>query len=139
MAASVLGYNILVKAADKKFAGTTSNTFGITPEMKDSITKDDAGVKRSVFTGYTWEAQVEGLIMLKTVGETTIYDRNDIIDLVKAGTIVEVTYGPATVGSKVQTGNAIISAFSESTDSENEGTFSITLKGTGPLTTETLA
>ena len=139
MASTVLGYNIIIKSNDKKFLGVTSNSFSISPETKDSITKDDLGVKRSIVTGYTWEAGVEGLVMVKTSGETTVIDRNDIMAMAKAGTIVEVTYGQFAVGSKVQVGNAIVSAFSESTDSENEGTYSVTLKGTGALAEETVA
>lgn len=139
MATTVLGYNIILKADGKKFAGTTSNSFSISPETKDSITKDDEGVKRKVVTGYTWECGVEGLVMIKNTGETTLLDRNDIMGLVKAGTVVEVVYGPIASGSKVQTGDAIITAFSESSDSENEGTYSITLGGTGELTESTLS
>lgn len=127
-----------VGGTEKKFVGTTSNSFGINAETKDSITKDDMGVKSTVFTGYSWEAGVDGLIGIKSTGDTEHIDRNDLIGLVKAGTIIDVVYGPISAGSKVQTGKAIIASFSESTDSENEGTYSVSLKGTSALTDSTL-
>ncbi|MBN2744522.1 MAG: hypothetical protein JXR39_11575 [Marinilabiliaceae bacterium] len=142
MSNTVLGYNILLKATiesvEKKFAGTTSNSFSISAETKDSITKDDVGAKRKVVTGYSWEAGVEGLVTIKDTGETAILDRNDLIEMVKSGTEIDVVYGPAGSGAKVQKGKAVITAWSESTDSESEGTYSVTLGGTSALTGQTI-
>lgn len=140
---TILGYNIILQATidtvKKTFAGTTSNNFSITPETKDSITKADAGVKRKVSTGYAWEITGEGLICVKETGETTLIDKNDLIEMAKNATPIDVVYGQTAVGSKVQKGTAIITAYSEATDAENEGTYNFSLGGTSQLTTETIA
>jgi hypothetical protein len=138
MATTLLGYNLILKADTKTFAAVTSNSFSMSPEIKDSITKDDVGVKRKVQTGYSWEIAAEGLVTVKESGETTIIDRNDIIAAIKAKTVFDVVYGQTTSGSKVQAGEAIITAFSESSDSENEATYSVTLGGVSALTEQTL-
>ena len=35
------GYNLLFRQGEKLFAGTTSNTFTLTPKVKESLTKED--------------------------------------------------------------------------------------------------
>ena len=46
MGKKILGYNITLKVGEKVFAATTSNSFDITPNVKESQTKDDEGDKK---------------------------------------------------------------------------------------------
>lgn len=143
MAQSLLGYNILLKATvgsvEKYFAATKSNNFAISPEIKESVTKDDRGVKRKVFTGYSWEMGIEGIVSVKDSGETDVLDKDDLIAMAKAGTLIEVVYGSTATGSKVQKGTAIITAYSENSEAEEEATYSATLGGMSPLVEATIA
>lgn len=145
MAKSVLGYNIGIRIIDgsdeKFFVGTTSNTFSIEPQMKESITKDDKGSKRSKKTGYTFNFSVEALSMVNEAGDLDTLDRDDIIDLALAtedAAEIEFYYGPLAPGSKVRKGKAVMGTFSESSDSENEATLSINFTGTGTLVDYTI-
>ena len=45
------GYNILFRQGEKLFAGTTSNTFTLTPKVKESLTKEDKGTTNKIVTG----------------------------------------------------------------------------------------
>lgn len=45
MGKKILGYNITLKIGERVFAATTSNSFDITPNVKESQTKDDEGTK----------------------------------------------------------------------------------------------
>jgi len=145
MAKVLLGYNIGIRIIDgedvKIVVGTTSNNFSISPELKERITKDDKGFKRSTKTGNAYEFTVEALSQIKDTGETEIMDRDDIIDLALAigeDAEFEFYYGPIAPGSKVRKGKAIISNFSEASDSENDATMSISCTGVTALTNYTI-
>lgn len=143
MANSVLGYNIGIRVVtggvEKIVVGTTSNTFNINAETKDSITKDDAGFKKKKKTGYGYQFTIEALSMVKDTGETELLDRDDLIDLtIDKDAEIDFYYGVLKPGSKVRKGKAIVLSFGESTNSEDEGTVSLNCEGVSPLTSETL-
>jgi len=48
----VKGFNIILKLNDKKVVGTTSNSLGIKPKLKESLIKDDLGTSQSEHVGY---------------------------------------------------------------------------------------
>lgn len=143
MADTILGYNIVIKIlvddgadgiTEKKFLGITSNTFGIEPKTKESITKDDEGFTRTRVTGYNYNFGAEGLIMVKEDGgPDEEMDRDDIMDQVIEGTEFEFIYGPKSEGAKNRKGKAVITNFQESTNSEDEGTFTLSARGTSKL------
>lgn len=141
-ATSVLGYNIVVRMLSgsdtKTFVGVTANSLEISPEMKESITKDDLGQKKKTLIGNNITFSIEALSMLKETGDTLLLDRNDIIDLTLAGSEFDFIYGPFASGSKVRKGKAKITSFSESSPADGDATISVSCEVQGALTTETL-
>lgn len=137
--AQINGYNILFKQGEKLFAGTTSNTFTLTPKVKESLTKEDEGTTNKVVTGYDTEFTVDGVMELNEEGqEENRLDREDIIALVKAGVPLDFVYGNPAAGSKVQKGKMIVTSYSETTNAEGEATYSLSCSGVSKLTEETI-
>lgn len=120
------GYNIVFKAGEKLLAGTTSNTFNITPKVKESLTKEDLGTTNKTVTGYDSDFSVEGVMELNdTEQKTTRLDREDIIDMVLAGNPLDFVYGDFAEGSTRRKGKMIITSYSESTNADGEATYSL--------------
>jgi predicted secreted protein len=141
---TVFGYNILFRINDggteKYLAGTTSNSFSITPEVKDSITKADKGFKKSKVTGYGYEFSAEGLVNMSESGDTSKdLTKSEIIALTTAGGEIDFTYGGAGSGDEIIKGKVIITGYSENSDSENEATYSVNFRGVSEFTTGTVA
>lgn len=132
------GYNFIFTVGGKKYAGTTENTFSITPKTKESITKDDNGQSQIESDGYDSEITVKGIMALTEVGEVSTHlDFVDIRAAVKAGDPVACVYGGKTSGDATESGNYIITSYSENTGSEDYGQFDATFKLSGELTTGT--
>ena len=120
------GYNIVFKAGEKLLAGTTSNTFNITPKVKESLTKEDLGTTNKTVTGYDSDFSVEGVMELNdTEQKTTRLDREDIIDMVLAGNPLDFVYGDFAEGRTRRKGKMIITSYSESTNADGEATYSL--------------
>ncbi len=136
---TVFGYNIIFRieeddglggTVEKLIAGTTSNTFTITPEVKETITKEDKGFKKSKVTGYGYEFTAEGLVNISESGDTgDKLSKSDIISLTISGGEISFVYGGTEAGDKVIKGKVIITGYTENSDSENEATYSINFKG----------
>jgi hypothetical protein len=146
---TVLGYNLMFRAVEddgaggtieRLFAGTTSNTFTITPDVKESITKANKGFKTRKVTGYQYEFSAEGLVMVAEDGDTgDEITKDDLIDFIINKTSLDFVYGGDQVGDVVRKGKVIITGYTENSDSENEATYSVNFAGTVDLTKETLA
>jgi hypothetical protein len=132
------GYNVSITVGGKTLIGRTQDDLTIAATVKESITKDDAGVKKYAVTGHDVTFRCAGLIELSDGGTpATIIDRDDILALVMkkssdtGGCEVAVQYlatGGATYG-----GTAIITGYSESTaaDPDTDSTYSLDLRITG--------
>ena len=128
MGKKILGYNITLKVGEKVFAATTSNSFDITPNVKESQTKDDEGTKNKTVSGYEYSFGIDAVVELTEEGEKA----TRIVEMTLLGEPVDFVY--SVKGGKAYKGKAIISAFSEKSDSENEATISLTLQGVSKLT-----
>jgi len=143
MAAKVLGYNILFRqyisaGVFKVFGGTTSNSFDLTAITKESITKEDAGTKQQTVTGYEAEFSVEGLVEINAAGDTTTrIDKDTLIGFILNKTVISFYYGTTATGNKQYSGSAICTKYSESSNSEDEATYSASFKLSGALTVNT--
>ena len=126
------GFNILFRQGEKLFAGTTSNTFTLTPKVKESLTKEDKGTTNKIVTGYDSEFSADG-VMAKRV------DREEIIKLAKAGEVLDFIYGDPAVGSTVQKGKMIITSYSETTNADGEATYSLSCSAVSKLEEEVIA
>jgi hypothetical protein len=136
----IKGYNIIMKLNSKKVVGVTSNSFSIKPNIKDSLIKDDFGKKQYENFGYEAEFGISGLMCINAQGDTANY--NDITYLrqcAKEGTLISFVYGGFTAGDATESGNLIITDYKEDTDSENNGTYSVTCKLSGEMTSGTVA
>ena len=133
MGKKILGYNITLKVGEKVFAATTSNSFDITPNVKESQTKDDEGTKNKTVSGYEYSFGIDAVVELTEEGEkaTRIW-RDEAVEMTLLGEPVDFVY--SVKGGKAYKGKAIISAFSEKSDPENEATISLTLQGVSKLT-----
>ena len=133
----VKGYNIILSLNNKKVAGTTANSFGIKPKIKDSFIKDDLGQSQSETTGYDADFSISGICTEITIaGELLLYtDFTDLRVACKAGTLIPFVYGPLATGQPIETGTLIITDYKEDSDSENNATFSISCKLVGTMST----
>lgn len=130
----VEGYNIALKVGNKTLAGRTQDDLSITPTTKESITKDDAGNKQSRVTGHEVTFSCQGLVDV-TAGATTKMSRDEIIALALAtGSSAEVTVLYTCSGGASYTGTAVPTGYTESSNSEDEATYSIDFRVSGAFT-----
>lgn len=137
MGTIVPGYNIKLKLATKTLLGVTQDDLQVTVQTKDSITKDDAGVKQSAVTGQEITFTVAGLVEVKGTGDTNKMDADDLLEQsLKTGSaaIVAFVYDRG-AGANYQ-GNCVMTGYSESSpaDPDSDTTFSATFKVTGAMT-----
>ena len=133
MGKKILGYNITLKIGERVFAATTSNSFDITPNVKESQTKDDEGTKNKTVSGYEYSFGIDAVVELTEEGEkATRIGRDEAVEMTLLGEPIDFVY--SVKGGKAYKGKANISAFSEKSDSENEATISLTLQGVSKLT-----
>ena len=132
------GYNISTTINGKTILGRTQDNLTITAKIKESLTKDDAGVTRKRVTGHDAKITANGLCILDTGSAVaTKLDRDDVLELVlKTGddAVFPVVYG-ATDSDKYK-GDAIISDFSEDSNSSADAdpSWSMTIQFTTELT-----
>lgn len=141
MAESILGYNILFKATingvDKIFAGVTTDSLAINPEVKETITKEDRGFKKSKTTGYGYEFSIGGIARINGEGETNTIDIEALREMqVKEEYIDQewdFVYGTFEEGRQILTGKFKFGPYSEDSNSEDEATWQVACKGTSPF------
>lgn len=128
------GYNIAFKVDGKTLAGRTQDDLTISPILKDSITKDDAGTTNSKVIGHDVTFRAAGL-MDAAKGATGKLGRDEIIELaLKTGDDANFpfVYGPAD-GAQYK-GTAMVTGYSESSPAEGDATYSLDFKVIGKMT-----
>ncbi len=129
----VEGYNISLTIGGKTLLGRTQDDLTVAAVVKESITKDDAGVMQRSVVRHDVSFRVAALLSLNDNSNTQL-DRDDVIALALAtgsSAVVAVQYvctGGATYG-----GNAIITGYTESSsaDPDSDTTISLDLQITG--------
>lgn len=130
-----LGYNFIFTWGGKKIAGVTDDQLQITPNIKESITKDDQGATQSEIIGQGVEITVNGLCYKNGQDETTKLDLDDVIALnLKKGDAAKINFVYTRASGAVYTGTAIPNGYSESSNSEDFATFSQNFKVIGNMT-----
>jgi len=129
----VEGYNISLTIGAKTILGRTQDDLTIAAVVKESITKDDAGVAQKSVVRHDVSFKVSALLSLSGTGNTQL-DRDDVIALALAtgsSAIVAVQYVCA--GGDTYGGNAIITGYSESSsaDPDSDTTISLDLQISG--------
>lgn len=139
MSTKVRGYNIRLQLGDKYIAGATDDSFKITPEIEESLIKDDNGEKTLEVIDRNIEFTVTAQLHKKETGEVTTHlDYTDLRQAAHDGTSFAFIYGEEDSGSYIITGNAIISDFTETTNSKDVGQVSFTLRAYGTITFTTV-
>ena len=134
--AAELGYNIAFKVGTKTLAGRTQDNFNITPVTKESITKDDAGNKNQQVSGHDVSFSCQGLVNLSNpTGVTNRLTRDEIVEMALAtGAAATYTFTYAASSGKQLSGSCVVTGYLESSNSEDEATYTVDFKTTGALT-----
>ena len=133
MSTPVAGYNIAFKIGGSTLAGRTQDDLTIAARTKESITKDDPAATQSSINGHDITFRATGLI--DVTGGTNMLDRDDILeDVLKTGSSAIIAFTYTTVGGKVLSGNCVITNYSESSNAEDDATYTVDFKTTGPVT-----
>lgn len=128
-----LGYNFIFKFNNKRIAGTTQDDLDIQPVTKESTTKSDQGETQYEVVGHNVNLTVAGLIDIDASDSTNL-DADDLMDLALAkGASAVVPFAYVRGSGQAYYGNAICDGYSESTNSEDFGGFSMKFRVTGTL------
>ena len=124
------GYNIRLKLNDKYLIGVTQDEMSVTPNTKESIVKENAGVKQESIVSNTVQFSISGLTDM-TGGSGTMLDNDDIMELAMAtgdDAEVEIDYIRASGDEYVGTG--IITGYTENSpaDPDEDSTYSLTVE-----------
>lgn len=133
----ILGYNISISLNGKTVVGRTQEDLSISANVKESITKDDQGVKQSAVTGHEITLKISALASLDSTGSATKLDRDAVLELaLKKGDDAIIPLKYLASGGDTYSGNAIITGYSESSaaDPDTDTTLSLDLKITGDFT-----
>ena len=119
----ILGYNVSLSIGGKTILGRTQEDLTIAAQVKESITKDDEGVKKRKVTGHDVSFRVSALMELHGTGTTSKLDRDEVIAL-------------ALVTGDSYTGSAIITNYTESSpaDPDTDTTVGLDLQISGAFT-----
>ena len=126
----ILGYNISISLNGKTVVGRTQEDLSISANVKESITKDDQGVKQSAVTGHEITLKISALASLDSAGSATKLDRDAVLELaLKKGDDAIIPLKYLASGGDTYSGNAIITGYSESSaaDPDTDTTLSLDL------------
>ncbi len=124
------GYNIRIKVNDMYLIGVTSDEVSISPNTKESIVKENAGVKQESIVGHTTTFSISGLIDM-TGGGSTMLDNDDILELAAlTGSSAEVDIDYVRGSGTAYTGTGIITGYTETNpaDPEEDPTYGLTIE-----------
>lgn len=133
----VLGYNIAIKNGGKIFAGVTQEDLSISANVKESLTKSDLGNKQVFVSGHNITFSVNGLVRvdLSAAEAVEALSRDEIIALsLLSGTDAELDIVYNVADGTSYMGKAIITSYSESSNSEDPSNFTLALQVSGELT-----
>lgn len=131
------GYNIKFKMGNKTLIAVTQDDLSISALTKESITKDDNGVKQSAVTGHDVTFTVAGLIAFDSTSGTTKADSDALAaQALKTGAAAEIDFTYVRGTGKSLSGKCIMTDYSESSlaDPDNDPTYNASFKTTGPVT-----
>ena len=127
----VNGYNIAFKIDGKTIVGRTQDDLTIAANIKESLTKDDAGATQYSVMGQEVTFKASSLVDVSG-GDASTVDRNYLIALaLKTGSEAEVDVSYEATNGAHYFGTAIITNYSESSNASDEATLSIDFKITG--------
>lgn len=131
----VIGYNFYFQFSGKRIAGVTQDDLEIAPITKESITKDDEGETQVEVVGHNIDISVSGLIDIDASDSTKMH-ADDLISLGLAkGSSAKVSFAYIRSTGQAYYGTAVCNGYSESTNAEDFGSFSLKFRISGTLST----
>lgn len=129
------GFNIRLRLNNKTLIGVTQDDLSVTPTTKDSITKDNNGVKQSEVTGQEITFTVAGIIAVDSEGSTSMDSDALLEQSLKKGAAANIPFEYVR-GNKAYSGNCVMTSYTESApaDPETDATFSAGFKVSGAMT-----
>lgn len=124
------GYNIRIQLGGKYLIGVTQDEVSISPVSKESIVKENGGVKQEAIVGHTTTFSISGLIDM-TGGSNTILDNDDIIAMAMlTGDSAEVSISYVRGSGVAYEGTGIITGYTESSSAnpDEDATYSLTIE-----------
>ena len=140
---TIKGNELMLFKDNKSLACATNHTFNITVNTADVAHKDTGMWQTSIVTGYAWEVSSDNLMVVaeyKKLFKELIAGNPVELDFAIADNFnvngIEAIVGDAwTPGTELKlTGKAVITALNINSPAGDNATYSITLKGYGPLT-----
>lgn len=135
MASTVFnGTNLVLKAiADggtlATIGHTTSCTLSLSVDLPDATSKDSGGYAENINGLRSFEISFDGL-----VDYTDAQNASEFIDHINSRDKLDFTFGTASVGDQLITGECRVSSIEVSAEMESAVTYSGTLVGTGAIT-----
>lgn len=121
------------------FGCIRSATLNMGADTLDASCKGSGGWAESISGTKNWSIDAEGVYRKVTApDDADNLSFDELIAAWKAGETVGVRFGVGTTGSVMQAGTAIITSLSIDAPNDAEATASVTLQGTGALTTYTV-
>ncbi len=121
------GFNVYLTTSSKTFVGVTSDELSVEPNTKESISKDNNGVKNKRVTGHVFNFTVNGIFDV-TDSTASRLNNDAIFALAMAKTPVSIVYER---GNGVNySGSGIIAGYTEKTpaDSDEDSTYSLQIR-----------
>lgn len=134
----MLGYNIYLQINNKKLVAVTQDDLTIAARIKESITKDNAGVKQRTVTGHDVSFSVAGLV--DVTASESVLTRDDVMALsLVTGSSAAVPVKYFATGGDTYEGSAIITGYSESASAsdEDDATYGLNLEINGTFAVAT--
>lgn len=132
------GYNIKLKINSKTIIAVTQDDLSVSAQVKESITKDDNGVKQVTVAGQDTTFTVAGLMAFDSASGTTKLDCDDLLEQsLKTGAAAVIPFEYLRGAGKKVTGNCIMTSYSESAPAspDSDTTYSASFRTTGPIAT----
>lgn len=139
------GTSLVVLVGTEVIGFSTSCSLSLNMDAPDASTKQSLGFAEEIGGQMSWSLTTDGLATVVPGVVTSVVSVGELTTLLVARTAVTVKFTTVSTGSTVVTGDLIWSglAFIESVDltadMESPVTYSVSFKGTGPLTQATNA
>ena len=131
------GYNIAFSlkigaAAYKTIAGRTQDDLTVAAKVKESLTKDDAGVTNATVIGQDITFRATALV--DVTSGTAITRDGMLAQALEEGADAVMDFKYLATGGKLLSGKCVITNLSESSNSSDEATLTVDFRATGTVT-----
>ena len=135
----IAGGDVFLYAGTVLVGCATSVSLNVSREMLDAACKSSGQWTEQAPGRKSWSIDAEGVYKIyDTTNAAANYDAIEFWNNLDAGTPLTVKFGTSTTGDTQFTGTAFVTDWSMEGGDDN-ATYSITLTGSGPLTTVTVA